>query len=153
MSQVQIYSAGEGSVLDAIAMRTKLGATARVRLFKAIFAPVPSSVLAQYVANEADFHGYAPVTVAAWDPVGLYDGGSQAGFSNDTSIFFQNDDGSDSNDIGGGWLEDTPAGPALPHVYRYFIFPIPVVLGAALAAINLEILLKYPGPGVVTYTS
>lgn len=43
----------------------------KVHLFKAAHTPVPSDVLATYLAIEADFGGYAPQLLIGWLDVGL----------------------------------------------------------------------------------
>lgn len=41
-----------------------------MHLFKSTFVPTPTTPLSAFHANECDFDGYAPATIAAWsDPV------------------------------------------------------------------------------------
>ena len=56
----------EGSLASATAYRTRL-ANSVVHLFKSSFVPTPSNVLADYTENEADFSGYAAITITAWN--------------------------------------------------------------------------------------
>lgn len=42
------------------------------RLFKQGFYPAPTSTLADFAAHEADFAGYAPQTMAAWQAPVLF---------------------------------------------------------------------------------
>lgn len=141
----------EGNVVEAGAVRTLLGATAEVRLFKSTFAPSPTKVDADFAAAECDFHGYAHVVVATWDPVGIDPATPVAFFTNGTSLFFQNDDGSTGNDVGGAWLRHKPAMGG-PFVVEYVVFDPPVPMSVALAAINMEWRLNFPGPGEVSYS-
>lgn len=48
---------------NATERRTALAA-GDVRLYKSSFLPTPSNVLADYIAAEADYDGYAPIAVA-----------------------------------------------------------------------------------------
>jgi len=58
-----------GAKVEAEAARTRL-VNSVLHLFQAGFAPTPTTVLADYLANECDFDGYAALTIAAWaDPV------------------------------------------------------------------------------------
>jgi hypothetical protein len=40
-----------------------------VHLFQSTFTPAPGNVLADYLAAECDFDGYAPKTIAAWNEI------------------------------------------------------------------------------------
>ena len=56
----------EGSATTAAAIRTNLAA-GTMHLFKSSLTPDPSTPTADYTTAEADFDGYAPITVAAWN--------------------------------------------------------------------------------------
>lgn len=59
----------EGAKTDAAAKKTAL-ANSVLHLFKAGFLPGPSAPLSDFTANECDYSGYGPLTIAAWgDPV------------------------------------------------------------------------------------
>ena len=149
MAEYFAVNAAEGDVARAVALRTAYGATAKIRLFKSGFAPTPSTPRATFVANESGFHGYAPITVAVWDPV-FVDGSGQAVFSNATSLFFQNDDGTLPELVGGAWLE---TGGGSPTVEEYADFDPPIPMNTALAAINMEWIVRQPGPSIVSVDS
>jgi len=58
-----------GALVESTANKTRL-ANSVVHLFKSEFLPSPTSDKAAFLAAEADFDGYAPITIAAWlDPV------------------------------------------------------------------------------------
>lgn len=143
-----------GNVMEAGAVRTELGAVAQVGLFQEGFAPTAYSVDADFVAHVCDFDGYNEVTVAVWDPVGVEAASPVAFFTNGTSLFFQKTAGATGNNVGGAWLRhQTAAGP--PAVYEaveFVVFDPPVPMNTALAALNMEWKLRFPGPGEVSYS-
>lgn len=55
----------EGCLTSATAMRTAL-ANSVMHLFKVAFVPEPGDPLASYTTAEADYDGYAPITLVAW---------------------------------------------------------------------------------------
>jgi hypothetical protein len=58
-----------GAKVEAEAGQTRL-ANSVLHLFKAGFAPSPTSTLTNFLDNECDFDGYAAATIVAWaDPV------------------------------------------------------------------------------------
>ncbi len=54
-----------GAKVEAIAGKARL-ANSVLHLFKAGFNPTPASLLADFSAQECDFDGYAPLTIATW---------------------------------------------------------------------------------------
>lgn len=62
---VQFYPLA-GALKNATDRRTGY-ANSVIRLFKSTMNPTPSSQLAAYVAAEADYDGYAAVTMAQWN--------------------------------------------------------------------------------------
>lgn len=58
-----------GARVEAVAGKARL-ANSVMRLYKSGFNPGPTTQLAEFVTNEADFDGYAAKTIATWsDPV------------------------------------------------------------------------------------
>lgn len=58
-----------GAKTEAAAGKTRL-ANSVLHLFKSGFTPSPTSILADFTAQECDYDGYAALTMAAWsDPV------------------------------------------------------------------------------------
>lgn len=120
-----------------------VGTAAKLHLFKSGFNPTAANVYADYVAEEADFHGYLAVDVT-YGLVSIDASGNPVLLS--AANFFQNDDGSDSNLIGGAWLSvETDAGPpAVNVVQNYYKFDPPITLGSALAFCNVTIAISAP---------
>lgn len=58
-----------GALIQSAANKTRMAASV-MHLFKYGFIPTPTSTLADFLANECDFDGYAAATIATWgDPV------------------------------------------------------------------------------------
>lgn len=58
-----------GAKVEAAAGKTRL-ANSVLHCFQAGWVPTPTNVLADFLAHECDFDGYAAITIAAWsDPV------------------------------------------------------------------------------------
>lgn len=117
-----------GNVDRINAYRTYL-ATAEVHLFTAPFSPTPANVLADFVAAEAAYSGYASTT-PTWTAAG-YDSEGTYGFTSGDQ-FFQNTTGASGASIGGFWLQ-TAAGV----LQGYGVFTDPIPMNAALAYLSL----------------
>lgn len=104
-----------GAKLEAVAAKTVL-ANSVLHLFKFGFVPTPTSVLADFAANECDYDGYAPVTIATWaDPV--LAGLAYAIFAPTQTFRWEHDTDDVGNAVGGTYL--LTAGGDL---YQYTIF-------------------------------
>lgn len=104
-----------GAKLEAAAGKTRL-ALSVLHLFKAGFVPTPTTVKADFEANECDYDGYAPLTITAWsDPV--LAGVGYAIYAPTQTFPWVLDTDAIGNQAGGAWLE-TAAGV----VYQYTIF-------------------------------
>jgi len=56
----------EGAEVIATANQARM-ANCVMHLFKYTFTPTPTTPLSEYLANECDYDGYAPKTIATWD--------------------------------------------------------------------------------------
>ena len=54
-----------GALVQSTANQARMAACV-MHLFKQGFTPTPTTPLSTYLANECDFDGYAPATIAAW---------------------------------------------------------------------------------------
>lgn len=89
--------------------------TDQLRLFKSSFVPTPTSTLADFVANEVAFTGYAAGTLSAtpWN-VGL-DADNQVIMQYNGSLAFTQS-GTGATDVAGGWfINDTLATAIKAH--------------------------------------
>jgi len=114
----------------------------KIKLFKMALVPSPITPVADFNTNEADFAGYAAVTVAAFSAVAI-DADERAVIVSPRA-FFQATDGVTPNSIGGAWLE-TAAGVLI----EYVTFPQPLQMSAALAYIAATWFFRQPGAGNV----
>lgn len=119
--------------------RTNLAAGV-VKLFQASFDPDENSVVADFAAAEADFTGYAAVTLGTWSTIGVSAEGEVVALA--TRAFFQATDAVAPNVIGGYWLET--AGGDMDHFVR---FDPPVLLTTALSFLAVTISITTPGVG------
>jgi len=104
-----------GAKLEAVAGKAAL-ANSVLRAFKFGFNPTVTSTLADFVANECDFDGYAPQTITAWsDPV--LAGAAYAIFAPVQTFRWAHDTDDVGNAVGGVFL--VTAGGAL---YQYTTF-------------------------------
>ena len=119
--------------LDVIGlMRTKL-AGCSVHLYKSPFTPGAGTVLADLTAIEADFGGYAAITVTALlaafiDPIG----GASAQIG---TVQFNADGTTPDNIIYGAWVQATGTPPVL---YLAVQFDNPVPMSAVGDALPLD---------------
>ncbi len=91
-----------GSSVQALAAQAR-NANGVLHLFQAGFNPTPTSNLAAFLDAEADFSGYAPITIAAWEDPFLL-GASWA--TSALAQYFRYDSGAGTvnNEIGGWFL-------------------------------------------------
>jgi hypothetical protein len=96
------YLAMSGARLAAVAGKASL-ANSVLRCFKFGFMPNINSTLAEFLANECDFDGYDPITIAAWnDPV--LAGAAYAIFSPTETFRWDHDTADVGNAVGGTFL-------------------------------------------------
>lgn len=119
-----------GARLEAVAAKTRLAASV-LHLFQAGFVPTPTTTKAEFEANECDYDGYAPLTIATWhDPI-LAGVGYAVYAPTQTFPWVFEVDGI-GNQVGGTWLET-----ATGDVYQYTIFdPTRPLQGADQAVIT-----------------
>lgn len=130
-----------GAEFVAAAVRTALAA-GHIKLFKSTLTPDPSTPLADFVAAEADFTGYAAIAVANWNVPILSDiSGFQIGMplvqfitANPTTV---------GNEIGGWFYED--AANAVPVIFGIFGTSVPMEV--PFAGIPLAPVLTFPTGG------
>lgn len=104
-----------GAKLEATAAQTRLAASV-LHLFKSGFVPTPTTLKAEFDANECDYDGYAPLTIATWNAPKLA-GVGYAIYAPTQTFSWVFDVDAVGNQVGGAWLE-TAAG----DVYQYTIF-------------------------------
>lgn len=109
------FLSSAGAKLEAESGQTAL-ANSVLRLFKFGFNPTPTTPLADFITNECDFDGYAPITIAAWnDPI--LAGAAYAIFAPVQAFRWEHDTEDVGNSVGGAFL--VTAGGAL---YQFTIF-------------------------------
>lgn len=124
------YLSLTGAKVEAAAAKTRL-ANAVLHLFKSGFVPTPTSTLADFLAQEADYDGYAALTIATWaDPVLA---GAAYGIYAPTQTFRWSHVSADvGNQIGGAFLV-TSGG----DLYQYTVFdPTRPIMGPDQAIIT-----------------
>jgi len=91
-----------GARLEAVAGKARL-ANSVLHLFKAGFVPSAVSVLADFAAQECDFDGYLPKTIATWsDPV--LAGVGYAIYAPTQTFLWEFDTLGTGNQVGGAYL-------------------------------------------------
>lgn len=91
-----------GAKVEAQAGKTRL-ANSVLHAFKAGFVPTPTTTLAEFAANECDFDGYAPITIATWhDPV--LAGVAYAIYAPTQTFLWEFDTLGTGNQVGGTYL-------------------------------------------------
>ncbi len=105
--------------------------TCKVLLYKSDWTPDESSVLADYIAHEADFGGYVRASIAM-DTIELLGATAYLLFSNVLATF-QADGTAPPNDIGGMAIlvQTAPGPPAVYDLGPVTTFDAPVPMGAA----------------------
>lgn len=136
----------EGDVVDITALLAVLLATGTVHLFKSGFSPNYVSPEADFAANEADFVGYAPATIATWSAI--VSDSAQEPLTLSAAALFTCTAGTTPNVIAGLWLETVGN-----KVVRYFVFDNPVNISLAGQFMNVEIVLKGSQLGYADVTS
>ena len=123
-----------GANVEAAAAKTRMAASI-ASLFQAGFNPTPNSLKIDFEAEEADYDGYAPVTIATWsDPILAGDGWMT--FAPTQNIPWVFDADAVGNAIGGYWLE-TAGGV----VIGYGVFdPARAVTGPGMSVIFTPVL-------------
>lgn len=134
----------DGDLSRLVAERTRL-ALAKLKLYKSSFIPTNQSLLADFVAAEADFSGYAFATLS-WDAVGVDSLGNY--FTEGSNSLFQASDALNPNTIGGAWIET-----ATGTLVMFLPFDVPVNMTVILATLNITPVMKRPEPDsfVITY--
>ena len=135
----QFYPLAGCEVIAAL-VQAELAAS-KLRLFQdSLPAPDPSTPIADYVANEADFTGYPAggETITAWldpilDPLGGYSIGSgteQFATDNPTTV---------GNIIAGAWLEN-----AAGDIISVVVFTTPIPMQMPGQGIPIDLRLVFP---------
>lgn len=101
-----------GAALIAAANQTR-NANSVLRLFKGGFNPSPTTTKAEFLANEADYDGYAALTIVAWGAPILF-GLGWATFA-PTQTFRWGPAGAGTNNMIGGTFLLTQAGDLLTY--------------------------------------
>jgi len=119
---------------------------AKLHLYKSSFAPGPSNVAADFLAAEANFTGYAPVTLT-YSSIGVDANGSPVALTN--RAFFQATDAVSPNTIGGCWVEnDIGTTPVVKTSVEFYQFQSPIPMSLALQFIGVVVAVYQPGgPG------
>ena len=104
-----------------------IGTGSSLRLYKSSMSPNQNSVLADFVAAECDFSGYAGLGLA-YAAVGLDAGGNAVSYANRNQ--YQNSSGAIGNSVGGAWVT------ANGRVVRYFPFVNPIPMSIPLATLG-----------------
>lgn len=117
-----------------------IGTASTLRLFKDSLAPASDTPRAAFLAEEADFSGYAGVLIT-WGTPGLDAEGN--GIALGDRVEFQNTTGVVANSIGGCWLDVALGGPdfVVPAFYK---FADPVAMATALATMGVVPVLTAP---------
>jgi len=99
------FSSLEGVKADANLVQTSL-VNSKARLFKQGFLPNPSTVAADYAAQECDFDNYAEKTIAAWgEPVLATDASGYMILAPTQTWIWEFDTDAVENIVGGYWIE------------------------------------------------
>lgn len=101
-----------GALVQATAAQAR-NANSVISLFKAGFLPSAASVKADFEANECDFDGYAPKTIATWNAPVLAGVGYMTYAPTQTFLWALDTDAI-GNMVGGHWIE-TAAGVLLEY--------------------------------------
>lgn len=134
----------EGAVEQLTELQAAVsGTAATLHLYKSSFSPSPTNVEADFIAEECTFSGYAaaPITFGA---VGLDSAGNAAAFA--TRIEFQNTTNVIGDSVGGAWMsvQSAPGPPVVNKSVRYYPFPLPIPMSAALAVLGAIVVVNAP---------
>lgn len=108
-----------------------------IHLYQSSLVPTVDTVLADLVAAEADFSGYAPITLVAWGAPYLVAAGGAA-VNSPCSQFNTDDPTTVTNLIGGAWIET--AGGDLVIIDA---FPSAIPMDAPSKAIPIQEILRF----------
>lgn len=111
-----------GCLASALQMQTTL-ANSVLHLFKAAFAPTPSSILADFNGAECDYDSYAVLTFTAWNTPILSPGSGYMIQSPLVQFFFPTGGAGVGNSVGGCYLVDAAG---VLRLYVIFTQPIPM---------------------------
>jgi hypothetical protein len=126
-----------GAKVEATAAQTRM-AGSKMHLFQFGFTPSPTSTLADFEAEEADFDGYAEKTLATW-AAPILAGVGYMTYAPTQTFAWTLDVDSVGNQIGGHWLE-TAGG----ELIGYTIYDPSIPLqGAGMAVVKTPVLV-YP---------
>jgi len=106
----------EGALVNAEAGLTQM-ANGVLHLFKSSFNPTPTSLLADFLAAECDFDGYAPKTIVAWTSPPILSGVAYTIYAPTQTFLWEFDAEGIGNQVGGMFY--VLAGGEL---YRYTTF-------------------------------
>jgi hypothetical protein len=135
----QSYLSLSGAKEEADAAQARM-ANAKMRLFKSGFFPTPTTPIAEFEAQEADFDGYVEKTILLWAAPVLAGVGWMTYAPTQTFVY---DDGVGhvGNSIGGYWLE-----LATGELIGYTLFdPAEAVQGVGQAIIRTPTLIYRAG--------
>lgn len=131
-----VFYPNSGSVWLAGEVGTLL-ANSEMHLFQSSIVPDVNTVLADLVAEEADFSGYALIALVAFGDAYLVPAGGAA--VNSPAVQFNTDDPTTiQNTIGGAWIET--AGGDLVMID---VFPTPIAMDAPFKAIPIQEILRF----------
>jgi len=92
-----------GALVQATAGQAR-NANSVLHLFKAPFAPTPTTTKAEFEAQECDYDGYAPLTIATWSAPVLAGTGYMT-YAPTQTFPWTLDTDAVGNQVGGHWLE------------------------------------------------
>lgn len=109
-----------GCLKSATERRTIL-ASSVMKLFQEGFTPVPADPVASYDAEEADFSGYAAITVTNWSLPMFAPGGGYMISTPLLQFMFDSGVGAVANNIAGAWVEDAAGAPRQTVIFTDLI--------------------------------
>jgi hypothetical protein len=142
----------EGSIAALKQQQGQLTFTAvTAHLYQSGFGPSRASVYADFLANEANFTGYASAPLV-FGTVGTDDAGNAVSYNLDET--WQATDAVSPNSIGGLWLSGSfGVGPTNVSL-AWYPFPVPVNMATALKTLNAVVAWTEPNfPGYVNVDS
>lgn len=131
-----VFYPNDGSLWLAGEIGTLL-ANAELHLFQNTIVPNVNTTLAELVAEEADFTGYADITLVAFGAPYLVPAGGAA-VNSPCAQFNTGDPTTVSNTIAGAWIQD--AGGDLVLID---LFPTPIAMDAPGKAIPIQEILRF----------
>lgn len=131
-----VFYPSVGSIWLAGITGTEL-ANSVLHLYQSSLTPTVDTTLADLVAAEADFSGYAPITLVAFGAPYLVSAGGAA-VNSPCAQFNTADPTTITNNIGGAWIET--AGGDLVLIDA---FPDPIPMAAPSQAIPIQEILRF----------